>query len=91
MEKIEILHGNMAVLSRLGRQLRDPNTDIAGITRLLQTDGALCANVIRVSNSFQYGTGQRTTHVHDALVKVGFNRILSLIGVALVEDTTPPG
>lgn len=88
MEKIEILHGNMAVLSRLGRQLRDPNTDIAGITRLLQTDGALCANVIRVSNSFQYGTGQRTTHVHDALVKVGFNRILSLIGVALVEDTT---
>jgi len=83
LEKIEALHGNMAVLSRLGRLLRDPNTDITDISRLLQTDGALCVNVIRVSNSFQYGTGPRTTHVHDALVKVGFNRILSLISSAV--------
>ncbi len=83
LQKIESLHGNMAVLSRIGQLLRNPNTGIDEIGRLLQTDGTLCANVIRISNSFAYGVGFKSTNINEALAKVGFNRILSLVGSTL--------
>ncbi len=86
LQKIEGLHGNMAVLSRLGTLLKDPNTGIDDIGRLLQTDGALSTSVIRVSNSIQFGVGQKTTSLHDALIKVGFNRVISLLGAALSKQ-----
>lgn len=83
LQKIEALHGNMAVLAKLGALLREPDTGIDQVARLLQTDGALCANIIRISNSAIYGAGSRGANVSDALAKVGYNRILSVIGAAL--------
>ncbi len=83
LQKLESLHGNMAVLSSLGLLLRDTNTGIDDLAKLLQTDGALSANVIRVSNSAIYGFGARIHTVEDALIKVGFNQILNLVGAAL--------
>lgn len=81
--RVEDLHGNMAVLSRLGGLLREPDSGIDDIARLLQTDGALCANVIRISNSVLYGIGARSRGIEEALIKVGYNRALSLVGAAL--------
>lgn len=83
LQKVEALHGNMAVLAKLGILLREPDTGIDQIARLLQTDGALCANIIRLSNSALYGAGSRSANISDALAKVGYNRILSVIGAAL--------
>lgn len=83
LQKVEDLHGNMAVLARLGAMLREPNTGTEDVVRLLQTDGALCANIIRISNSTLYGFGTRSLNVHEALAKVGYNRVLSLVGAAL--------
>lgn len=83
LSAVEELHGNMAVLARLGLLLRRPDSSIDDVARLLQTDGALCANIIRISNSVLYGFGARSTTIHEALVKVGYNRILTLIGAAL--------
>lgn len=83
LSNVEELHGNMAVLARLGMLLRKPDSSIDDVARLLQTDGALCANIIRVSNSVLYGFGVRSGTIHEALVKVGYNRILTLIGSAI--------
>ena len=82
LQKIEALHGNMAVLAKLGALLREPDTGIDQIARLLQTDGALCANIIRISNSAIYGSGSRSSNVSEALAKVGYNRIFSVLGTA---------
>jgi HD-like signal output (HDOD) protein len=83
LQKMENLHGNMAVLARLGGMLREPNTGTEDVVRLLQTDGALCANIIRISNSAHYGAGSRSVSLNDALGKVGYNCVLSLVGAAL--------
>lgn len=82
LQKIEALHGNMAVLAKLATLLREPDTGIDQIARLLQTDGALCANIIRLSNSAIYGSGSRSANVSEALAKVGYNRIFSVLGIA---------
>ena len=83
LQRVESLHGNMAVLSRIGALLRESDTGIDEIGRLLQTDGTLCANIIRISNSVAYGFGRKSININEALIKVGFNRILALIGTTL--------
>lgn len=83
LQKVEELHGNMGVLAKLGVLLREPNSSADDVARLLQSDGALCANIIRTSNSAIYGYGTRSGNIHEALVKVGYNRVLSLVGASL--------
>jgi len=84
--KIESLNGNMAVLSRLGTMLHDPNNGIDDVAKLLQSDGALSANAIRASNSVRYGIGPKISSVEAALIKVGYNQVISLIGTALSKQ-----
>jgi len=84
--QVEKLNGNMAVLSRLGVLLKDPDNGIEEIAKLLQTDGGLSMDAIRTSNSVRYGIGPKITNVHGALVKVGYNQIISLIGTALSKQ-----
>ena len=84
--KIENLHGNMAVLSRLGPLLKDPNSDIDDASRLIQSDSALAASIIRISNSAFYGGSSQVRDVHSALGKVGFNEALRLVGMALSKQ-----
>ncbi len=87
LEKIETLHGNFAVLSRLGLMLRDPNTNIDELAHLIKTDGTLAATAIRLSNSIHYGIGGlRVATVQDALMKVGFKGVLNLVGSALSKQ-----
>lgn len=86
IKEVETLHGNMAVLSRLGPMLKDPNSDLGDAARLIQTDGALSGSIIRISNSAYYGTGMRSPDVNSALRKVGFNEALRLVGMALSKQ-----
>lgn len=86
LKEIDTLHGNMGVLSRLGPLLRDPNSDIGDVTRLIQSDGALSASIIRISNSAFYRSGEKNRDVGSALNKVGFNQALRLVGIALSKQ-----
>jgi HD-like signal output (HDOD) protein len=84
--KMESLNGNMAVLSRLGIILHDPNNGIDDVAKLLKSDSALSANAIRASNSVRYGIGPKISNVEAALIKVGYNQVISLIGTALSKQ-----
>jgi HD-like signal output (HDOD) protein len=86
VKEIKSLHGNMAVLSRLGPMLKDPNSDIDDAARLIRSDGALAASIIRISNSALYGRGEPVGSVDAALSKVGFNEGLRLVGMALSKQ-----
>lgn len=83
IKKIEKLHGSMAVLSRLNSLLRDINSDMSKTERLLASDGAIAALVIKLSNSPIYRRGAASTSLPMAMQKVGFNQILKMVGLAL--------
>lgn len=84
--KIENLHGNMAVLSRLSPMLKDTNSEIEDVSRLIQSDSALSASIIRISNSALYGRSNKAGNVRSALGKVGFKQALRLVGIALSRE-----
>ena len=74
------------ILAQLGQLLLDPNSDMADVINLLKPDTALTARVIRVSNSAVYGGGSRAACLEEALLRVGFNEVYRLVGLAAVAQ-----
>ncbi|PTX90867.1 HDOD domain-containing protein [Opitutus sp. ER46] len=74
------------ILAQLGTLLLDPNSDLTDVVDLLRHDSALTARVIRVSNSAAYGAGSRAGSIEEALMRVGFNEVYRLIGLAAVAQ-----
>ena len=74
------------ILAQLGRLLLDPNSDLTDVVDLLKHDSGLTARVIRVSNSAVYGAGARAASLDEALLRVGFNEVYRLVGLAAVAQ-----
>lgn len=86
IKEVGDLHGNMAVLSKLDILLKDYNSDLSVAEELIQSDGALSAMIVRISNSVIYGFGDRCDTIRSALYKVGFNEALKLVSLALSKQ-----
>lgn len=74
------------ILAQLGTLLLDPNADLTDVIALLKHDTGLTARVIRVSNSAVYGLGSRASCLEEALLRVGFNEVYRLVGLAAVAQ-----
>lgn len=74
------------ILAQLGHLLLDPNSDLSDVIALLKHDTGLTARVIRVSNSAVYGGGTRAACLEEALMRVGFNEVYRLVGLAAVAQ-----
>lgn len=74
------------ILAQLGHLLLDPNSDLSDVIDLLKHDTGLTARVIRVSNSAAYGGGARAAYLEEALLRVGFNEVYRLVGLAAVAQ-----
>lgn len=83
IKRIEKLHGNLAVLSRLNTLLRDMNSDLSTAERLLASDSSISALVIKLSNSPIYRRGAPSSSLSMAIQQVGFNQILKMVGLAI--------
>lgn len=74
------------ILAQLGGMLLDPNSDLSDVIDLLKHDTGLTARVIRVSNSAVYGGTSRAASLEEALIRVGFNEVYRLVGLAAVAN-----
>lgn len=74
------------ILAQLGGLLLDPNADLSDVIELLKHDSGLTTRVIRVSNSAVYGVGTRAASLEEALMRVGFNEVYRLVGLAAVAQ-----
>jgi HD-like signal output (HDOD) protein len=69
------------VLSELSELLEDTNTDTGDVATLLERDGPLAANILRISNSTFFGGGG-VGSIPAAVNRVGFGEIHRLVGYA---------
>ncbi len=80
MSIAETLPADLRVLSKLAELLKDPNSDLDDIARLLRRDVALAAKILQVSNSAAFGRGRAVASTEEAVNLVGFGEILKLVG-----------
>ena len=88
---IESLPPMPANVVRLMRALENPKASASTIADLLSLDQALTANVLRMANSALLGYGPTCASVQEAVVRVGFERIRSImLGAAVAERLSQP-
>jgi putative nucleotidyltransferase with HDIG domain len=70
-------------------KLMDPNATPHDIHRVISSDQALAARVLRIANSSFYGASRTVTRLTDAIMMMGFEAIKSLIMTAALRDSFP--
>ncbi len=68
------------------RALENPKTSASGIADLLSLDQSLTASVLRMANSALLGYGAACASVQDAVVRVGFERVRSIVLAAAAAE-----
>lgn len=59
--------------------LRDPRSDMEALSKVLQLDPGITANLLKVANSPYFGSVREITSVRDALVRLGSQRVFQLM------------
>lgn len=79
------------IAPRILRLANDPNADAADLAEVVQLDPALAAQVVHWANSPLYVVGNNVTGVRDAIVRVGFDLVMSLaFGLAAMRPFRVP-
>lgn len=70
------------ILGQLLVELRDPNTNAERIVELVSFDAALTARSLQVCNSAAMGSARKVADIHEAVLRLGFHRVLEMVAVA---------
>jgi HD-like signal output (HDOD) protein len=70
IQAIDALGATPAVLVKLAKLTKDPETDLAMIDALLRNDGPLAADIIRISNSPYYAPATLHSNLASACGKL---------------------
>ena len=79
IQEIEDLHPMSPSVAQLASALAEEDVGLNEVVRLIELDGALTANVLRLANSAWSGSTEPIHTVQQAAVRVGANRILQLV------------
>ena len=71
----------IGIFGRLESLLQKPDTDLDQIVDLVRVDSALTFQIIRLGNSAFYGLKSRCDSLEEAVARIGFGDIHSLVGL----------
>jgi len=86
LDQVQGLYPNMAVLSQLSRLLKDPNSNLEDLARMIRTEPALTLDVIRVSNSPVYTAANKCKDIEGAVSRIGFNEVQRVVGLIVARE-----
>ncbi|OGI03173.1 MAG: hypothetical protein A2104_10585, partial [Candidatus Melainabacteria bacterium GWF2_32_7] len=87
IDKIDRLPEHFLVAIKVARMLDGYNLDldIQELTRVISLDQALTSLLLKLCNSAHYGFSRKIVSINDAITKLGFKTIKSLIFVAVSQ------
>lgn len=88
LDVVKTLPAAPRVFAQVGKLLLNPNSDSQEVIRLLRRDSALTARLIKISNSVVYQPEQPTSTVEEAVLRIGYNAIYRMAGLAAAAELT---
>jgi HD-like signal output (HDOD) protein len=79
IKKIDDLPPMPKVLHKARQVLSDPNSSFKDITRIIETDQAIAAKILKVANSAYYGLSGMVSSIHHASVVLGYQTLEQVI------------
>ncbi len=86
LQKIDRLPELFHVAIRVARMLDDFNLDIKELSNLINVDQSLTTLLLKFCNSAHYGFSKKINSVNDAITKIGFKTLKSLVFVAISQS-----
>jgi putative nucleotidyltransferase with HDIG domain len=78
------------VATKVMQLIRDENVTAAELARVVASDPAVAARIMKISNSPLYGCQRQNQTLSGAIMLMGFNTLKSLVMVAYLKDTFKP-
>jgi HD-like signal output (HDOD) protein len=88
LEVVKTLPAAPRVFAQVGKLLANPNSNSEDVVRLLRLDTALTARIIKISNSVFYQPEQPTSTIEEAVLRIGYNALYRMSGLAAAADLT---
>lgn len=79
IDRIQHLPPAPQLLPPLLRLLREPDTDMGRVIRLITHDPSLTTNVLRLANSAVFGCGRRVETLDEAVGRLGFETLYRMV------------
>ena len=86
IQTIVALAPSAAVLAKVAKLAKDPNSDLTAICALLKNDGALAADIIRISNSAYYAAATPHGNVNTAVNYIGLREVIRVVNLSLARQ-----
>jgi HD-like signal output (HDOD) protein len=83
---IDTLGATPAVLAKVAKLTKDPNSDIETICALLRSDGPLAADIIRLSNSPYYAPATFHGNLDAAINYIGLREVTRVVNLSLARQ-----
>jgi len=83
IKKIDKLPELFHVAVKVSRMLEDPEVNAQALANTISLDQALTTQILKLCNSAHYGFSKNITSIHDAIVKMGFKTLKSLVFMAV--------
>lgn len=74
------------ILPKLQKLLRDPDSSIHDIISLVKVDAPMTAQIVRLSNSAYYHTGEPVQSLEEAVNRLGFREVYRVTSVAAAHQ-----
>jgi HD-like signal output (HDOD) protein len=86
IQTIDALGATPAVLVKVAKLAKDPNTDLSTICGLLRNDGPLAADIIRISNSPYYAPATPHSNLTSAIAQIGLREVIRVVNLSLARQ-----
>jgi putative nucleotidyltransferase with HDIG domain len=87
LKKIDELPPLPQVVIRIHDLIEDPESEAKDIARVIETDQAIAAKVLRIANSAYYGMRGKISSVQHASVVLGFKTLGEIVTIAGAQDS----
>ena len=87
LQKVDNLQYNFHIAVKVSKLLDDYNVSINELTRLIEADQALTVKLLKHCNSAEYGFSRRITTVKDAIAKLGFKTLKTMIFTIVTKSS----
>lgn len=83
------LSASSQVIGRLNQILRNVTCSLDDVARVVSSDPALSARVVRVANGAFFGAKARVKTLPEALQRVGLREVYRIVGIAALQNLIP--
>ncbi len=79
LEKIDSLPCNFHIAIKVSKMLEDFNVSIDDLSEVIGSDQSLTLKILKLSNSAEYGFSRKITTVKDAIARIGFKPLKTMV------------